>query len=350
MIRNWAHQTLSQMLEKISNAEPLTITNYLKWKNSIYFAFKMQSLDFFLNSNWISNFPRDAVEEEEAYIFREGGENIFYWLISHLDEENVNKFYNQNSIYFNLATLWERMKQHCAANSLENCSNIITKIFNLRMNEQSVLATPNKLQYLFVAINVYQSTKMTGNMPTLEEVFSQIELAMVQQGESVVKEDPLALRVQGRKARCFGGKHNPMAPHQELECFQLYPEKKEAFFRILKKRKEEETSSEPHAYAIYSASIGDNSAIIDSGASFFLFRNAEKFISLRKTHIQLQLANRKTIMAEALDTAVVLSESGFPIYLKNSLIVPSITSPLISLSPFLKNNCCLKGEGNVAKL
>ncbi|MBW0579713.1 hypothetical protein O181_119428 [Austropuccinia psidii MF-1] len=94
---------------------------------------------------------------------------------------------------------------------------------------------------------------MSTNMPTLEEVFSQIELAMAQQGENVVKEEPLALRVQGKKARCFGGKHNPMAPHQELECFQLYPEKKEAFSNRLKKRKEEGKSSEPHDYAIYSA-------------------------------------------------------------------------------------------------
>ncbi|MBW0462242.1 hypothetical protein O181_001957 [Austropuccinia psidii MF-1] len=140
-----------------------------------------------------------------------------------------------------------------------------------------------------------------------------------------------------------------MAPHQESECFQLYPEKKEAFFSRLKKKKEEEKSSEPHAYAIYSASIGDNSAILDSGALFLPFKNAEKFIYLRKTNIQLQLADGKTIMAEALGTAVVLSDSGFSIHLKNSLIVPSITSPLIALSPFLKKNCCLKGEGNVAK-
>ncbi|MBW0465593.1 hypothetical protein O181_005308 [Austropuccinia psidii MF-1] len=319
MIRNLAHQTLSQILEKISNVEPLTITNYLRWQNSIYFAFKMQSLDCFLDSNWISNFPRDVVEEEEADIFQEGCENIFYCLISHLDEGNVNKFYNQNSIDFNPATLCERIKQHYANTSVENFSNIITKIFNLRMDEQSVLETLNEFQYLvnqlqmagpqlfekdiilqilsfytsklllssiqFVANNVYQSTKMTSNMLTLEEVFSQIELAMAQQGESVVKEEPLALRVQGRKARCFGEKHNPMAPHQESECFQLYPEKKEVFFSRLKKRKEEEKSSEPHAYSIYSASIGDNSTILDSGASFLLFRNAEKFISLRKTNI-----------------------------------------------------------------
>ncbi|MBW0546286.1 hypothetical protein O181_086001 [Austropuccinia psidii MF-1] len=55
-------------------------------------------------------------------------------------------------------------------------------------------------------------------------------------------------------------------------------------------------------------------------------------------------------MAEALGTAVILSDSCVPIHLKNSLIVPSITSPLIALSPFLKKNCCLKGEGNAAKL
>ncbi|MBW0520375.1 hypothetical protein O181_060090 [Austropuccinia psidii MF-1] len=122
MIQNLAHQTLSQMLEKISNFE------LLKWQNSIYFAFKMQSLDCFLDGNWISNFPKDAVEEEEADIFWEGCENIFYWLISHLDEENFNKFYNQNNIYFNPAALWERIKQHYAATSAENCSNIITKI------------------------------------------------------------------------------------------------------------------------------------------------------------------------------------------------------------------------------
>ncbi|MBW0481420.1 hypothetical protein O181_021135 [Austropuccinia psidii MF-1] len=156
--------------------------------------------------------------------------------------------------------------------------------------------------------------------------------------------------MQGKNSRCFGGKHNPMAPHQELECFQLYPKKKEAFFRRLKKKNEEEKSSEPHAYTIYSASIGDNSAILHSGALFSLFKNAEKFISLRKTNIQIQLADRKTIMEEALGTAVVISDSSFPIYLNNSLVVPPITSPLIALSPFLKKNCCLKGEGNVAKL
>ncbi|MBW0562981.1 hypothetical protein O181_102696 [Austropuccinia psidii MF-1] len=173
---------------------------------------------------------------------------------------------------------------------------------------------------------------------------------MAGQGESVVKEEPLALKMQVKKARCLGGKHNPMAPHQESGCFQLYPETKEEFFRRLNKKKEEEKLSEPHAYTIYSASIWDNSAILDSGALFSLLKNAEKFISLRKTNIQLQLADRKNIMEEALGTAVVLLDSGFPIYLNNSLVEPSITSPLIALSPFVKKNCFLKGEGNVAKL
>ncbi|MBW0545534.1 hypothetical protein O181_085249 [Austropuccinia psidii MF-1] len=113
------------------------------------------------------------------------------------------------------------------------------------------------------ANHIYQSTEISGIIPTLDKVLSEIEISLSQKNEQS-KVSFNSLRVQenkNQKWKCQNGKHDPTAPHSEEDCFKLHPEKLEAF-RARKVGREKAKDSSPKIFASYSAS-----AILDSGAS-----------------------------------------------------------------------------------
>ncbi|MBW0539506.1 hypothetical protein O181_079221 [Austropuccinia psidii MF-1] len=222
LVQNLNHQSLSQNLEKISDIEKLNTLNFLKWQNGISLAFRIRSLDCFLDPKWVNSFPMEACKEE-ADIFREGCNQVYYWIILQMNQENQDKFYNQELERCDPAELWRKVREHYASSSAENCANVIVKIFNLQMNEGNVLEIISEFWHLLnllcmigpelfkedillnvmafyslkllpsllqpVANNVYQATKLSGKMPTLEELFSEVELNL--------SDNAQALKVQG---------------------------------------------------------------------------------------------------------------------------------------------------------
>ncbi|MBW0481576.1 hypothetical protein O181_021291 [Austropuccinia psidii MF-1] len=140
LVQNLNHESLSQNLEKISNIENLNTLNFSKWQNGIILAFLIQSMDFFLDFNWITSFPLEA-GEEEANIFREGCNQVYYWIISQMNQENHDKFYNQEQEKCDPAELWKKVHEYYASSSAENCANVLVKILNLKMEEGNVLET-----------------------------------------------------------------------------------------------------------------------------------------------------------------------------------------------------------------
>ncbi|MBW0500020.1 hypothetical protein O181_039735 [Austropuccinia psidii MF-1] len=56
------------------------------------------------------------------------------------------------------------------------------------------------------------------------------------------------------------------------------------------------------------------------------------------------------IYAKGFGTAAITAADGSIVHMKNSLIVPSITTPLILLSPFLQKGCSLSGKGSKIQL
>ncbi|MBW0524384.1 hypothetical protein O181_064099 [Austropuccinia psidii MF-1] len=147
LVENLNHQSLSQNLEKISNIERLYTLNFSKWQNEIILAFRIRSLDCFLDPEWVTSFRIEACEEE-ANIFREGCNQMYYRIISQMNQENQDKFYNQKQEKCDPAELWKKVGEYYASSSAENCAKVIVQIFNLKMDEGNVLETVGEFRHL----------------------------------------------------------------------------------------------------------------------------------------------------------------------------------------------------------
>ncbi|MBW0487928.1 hypothetical protein O181_027643 [Austropuccinia psidii MF-1] len=82
----------------------------------------------------------------------------------------------------------------------------------------------------------------------------------------------------------------------------------------------------------------DEHAILKRGTSHSLFKNSERFVSFTKPCVALQQADVTIIYSKGFGTAAITAADGSIVHLKNSLIIPSITTPLITLSPFLQED------------
>ncbi|MBW0570132.1 hypothetical protein O181_109847 [Austropuccinia psidii MF-1] len=377
-LQGLAQPCLSQTLEKITNIEKLNSTNFSEWESSILMAFKVRDLECFLNPKWTSSFPEDAPPEELSF-FCKSCKQTYFWLGSQLDKENLDKFFERYLTAHDPAVLWANINHHYVAESAENCGNLFMKIFGLKMDEGNVKETIVELRHLVnqlwviglellqgdilikvlaffslkihppslhvVSNNVYHLTKISGKLLFLDSVLSEIELAVARHQEQVVP-DPQALKVIGRRGKmCFDGKHNPLAPNFDSECFQLHPEKREAFNRRRLSKRDE---SGPRAFSVQALAtvLGgqEDSAILNSGASYSLFKSSAPFIFFKQAKIPLFLADGSCIYVSGIGMVVVINHQNEPLHLKNSLVVPSINLCLIALSPFLKKECLLVGS------
>ncbi|MBW0502450.1 hypothetical protein O181_042165 [Austropuccinia psidii MF-1] len=186
----------------------------------------------------------------------------------------------------------------------------LTKVLGLYVLQ----SRPPTLQ--MTANNIYQSTEKSGSIPTLDKVLSKIEISLSQRNEQSNEED----------------------------CFELNPEKLEAF-RARKIGREKAKDSSQKIFTTYS-----DSAILYSGASYSMFKDSSCFLSFKGTQISISLEDGSSITASGIGTAIILSKDGQPIYLQNSLIIHFISMPLIALGPFLKENCSFIGKGDVIEL
>ncbi|MBW0524747.1 hypothetical protein O181_064462 [Austropuccinia psidii MF-1] len=203
----------------------------------------------------------------------------------------------------------------------------------------------------FIKNNIYQEIKILKHVPTLESLLSDIELALARNQELSMSNGQ-ALCIGERRVKCKNGKHSPEASHSEYQFFQLYPH----LLKELRERRNQDKRSKvnssatestgskpissPRVYCISTESktiafIKEERSILDSGASHSLFKDSERFVSFTKTRVALNQADGTVIYAEGFGTAAITGYKGSIIHLKNSLIVPNITTPLTSLSPFL---------------
>ncbi|MBW0516115.1 hypothetical protein O181_055830 [Austropuccinia psidii MF-1] len=187
-------------------------------------------------------------------------------------------------------------------------------------------------------------------MPTLEEVLLEVELTLSRRFEG--PDNAQVMKVHGQKPRCFGGKHNPLAPHAESECFQLHPEKRDSYHSQMKHKddKKDSQSDSPQVFSVFSKGLEEGHTVLDSGASFSLFKTSRRFVTYHPTNIPLYLTDGSCVYAVGMGTAAILSKTRRVLHLENSLVVPSISSSLIALKPFLKKACRLVGRETGADL
>ncbi|MBW0540350.1 hypothetical protein O181_080065 [Austropuccinia psidii MF-1] len=143
---------------------------------------------------------------------------------------------------------------------------------------------------------------------------------------------------------CQKGKHNPLAPHSESDCFQLFPEKRDAYH---KRHINHETSS---ALAVCNqVALLSNSPFLDSGCSNAVAPDESLFFETKSTTETLYAANGAK-MHMAAEGVLQLTTSLGKLSLPNALVVPSASSVLIPLGSFLNNSATLKGYKGGAKL
>ncbi|MBW0522328.1 hypothetical protein O181_062043 [Austropuccinia psidii MF-1] len=100
-------------------------------------------MDCFLHTKWVTSFPIEACEEEN--MFREGLNQVYHWIISQMNQENQDMFYNWEQENSDPAELWKEVCEYYSSSSAENSANLIFKIFNLEMDEGNVLEIVGEL-------------------------------------------------------------------------------------------------------------------------------------------------------------------------------------------------------------
>ncbi|MBW0468573.1 hypothetical protein O181_008288 [Austropuccinia psidii MF-1] len=302
-------------------------------------ALTIKNIDIFIKPNWISSLPNDTLEEEVEFL-QNSCRHIYFWLANTLDQENYNP-----------AALWLNIRDFYAASSVENCTTVITKLFGIKI-EDGIISNS--------IIEIWHQSKLLKSMgqDLFEEKTMNQELSLP---------DGQALHIGERRVKCKNGKHSPEAPHSEDQGFQLHPH----LLKEFRERRNQDKHSKVTSSASKSTSlkpisstrifcigteskrvsfIKEECAILDSGASHSLFKDSERFVSFTKTRVALNQANGSVIYAECFGTAAITGYKYSIIHLKNSLIVPRITTPLISLSPFLQRGCSLSGKGESIQL
>ncbi|MBW0476520.1 hypothetical protein O181_016235 [Austropuccinia psidii MF-1] len=200
------------------------------------------------------------LEEKEDSGIKRKFKTVYYFIIGHLDSENYDKFVVDEDKH--PGRLWRTIKEHYASTSAENIATHFGKLFSIKFPSSSLglseaissFCSTLKLlcslspqlfmgnimpQFLafyvlrmlpepcqHVSTSVFHSIKVPTKIPNVEEVFREVELDIVCSVDTE-EESNLALKVSTKpKQQLFSkGKHNPLAPHLEQGCFQLFPEK-----------------------------------------------------------------------------------------------------------------------------
>ncbi|MBW0532505.1 hypothetical protein O181_072220 [Austropuccinia psidii MF-1] len=384
LLRDHTSRSLAETLEK-TNIVPTTFKNFAKWSNKVKMALTIKNIDIFLKPGWISFLPNDT-PEEEVELFQNSCQQIYFWLGNTLDQENYDNSFDDDQENYNPASLWLNICNFYAASSVKKCAMVMTKLFGMKIKDEIVsnsiieiwhqsrflksmgqdLFEEKTMSYMlafyylrdlptslsFLKNNIYQEIKISKHVPTLESLLSDIELALAR-NQVLSIPNGQALCVGERRAKCKNGNHSPEASHLEDKFFQLHPHLLKEFRERRNQDKHSNVNysatestgikpiSSPTVYCISTeskriSSIKEESAILDSSASHSLFKDSERFVSLTKTRVALNQADGTVIYAEGFGTSAITDYKGSIIHLKNSLLVPKITTPLISLSPFLQ--------------
>ncbi|MBW0526857.1 hypothetical protein O181_066572 [Austropuccinia psidii MF-1] len=186
-----------------------------------------------------------------------------------------------------------------------------------------------------VSTAVFHSIKVLKKIPTVEEVFKEVELDIVCCVDTE-EESNLALKVSTKlKKQLFSkGKHNPLAPHPEQECFQLFPEKHDAYH---KRRNNHEIGM-----ALGVCNLALSIPVLDSSTLNTITPFKQLFVKTWASEEKLQAENGSNmcVMAEGM---FKIKTSECNLNIPNALLVPSETSTLVAMGPFLNEGAVLRG-------
>ncbi|MBW0526256.1 hypothetical protein O181_065971 [Austropuccinia psidii MF-1] len=248
-------------------------------------------------------------------------QTVFYFIVGHLDAENYDKFVSEDSK--DPSKLWCSIKEHYASTSAENVASHIGKRFSIKFPSsssglsESISLFRSTLKLLrSLSPNLFTSDVMpqvlafyvSTKIPTVEEVFKEVELDILRR-TNTNEELSVALKATKKPKRhlCQKGKHNPLAPHSESGCFQLFPEKRDAYHKLQ-----------------INHQISSSLAVCNQSTTKTLYA-----ANSAKMHVAAE---------GVLQLTASLGKLSFP----NTLVVPLASSVLIPVGSFLKDGATLK--------
>ncbi|MBW0529121.1 hypothetical protein O181_068836 [Austropuccinia psidii MF-1] len=339
-------------LSDVRGLEKLNSSNFFTWQRGIISSLGMRNL-----RDMLIKLPDDsAIKTDPTYLKKQ--EMVYYFIIGHLDDENYDKFVSEEGK--EPAKLWDAIKEHYASSSGENIASHFGKLFSikfppssaplseaissfrstlklLRGLSPSLFAADIMVQVLtfyvlrilpetcrHVSTSVFHSIKVSAKIPTVEELFKEVELDILRRS-GLEDEAALALKIlqKPKKELFLKGKHNPLSNHSENDCFQLFPEKRESFHR----RRNDK----------------------NSGCSSTIAPTADFFSNTIPSNEVLLAANGSDMKVVSEGTMNLQTSSG-KLSIPNALVVPSASSILVSLGPFLNDGAVLKGYKGGADL
>ncbi|MBW0481433.1 hypothetical protein O181_021148 [Austropuccinia psidii MF-1] len=311
----------SVTLTEIKNLEKLSTSNFVSWQRGIVSSLGMRNLKGILYED-SSTLKTDPIKLKQSKM-------VYYFIVGHLDDENYDKFVSKNEN--DPVTLWKNIKDYYASLSAENIASNFGKLFSIKFPSSSsslsesissfrstlkLLCTlsptlftgdimPQVLAFYVlrmlpetcrhVSTAVFHSIKVSTKIPTVEEVFKEVELDIIQ-------------------------RNNQLAPGTGI------------------------------ALAACNSSISlSDQPILDSGCSNTIAPTKRGF--LNTTHSKETLpADNGNSMEVVSEGTLCLKTSIGSLLIHKALVVPSVTSTLVSLGPYLNNGATLKGYKGGADL
>jgi hypothetical protein len=233
----------------------------------------------------------------------------------------------------NLTTLYENLRILC--------SLIDDKKTKPPTLLDSVIAT-------WAIINLPDNFKMAGELiiknckiekatPSLKQTIEELRLYIQQNKSSQEAATSCALAASRQPfsnpdgPKCLNGKHNPLTRHKESECNQL-------------KYKYKTQSTEKIEKVLLSAfSINSGELIFNSGASSPMFNSPHFFTELQEHNDQVFQADGSSLQVTGIGT-VRLDLPFMVLHLQNVLLVPKLSSNLISQSTFLQSGHIIRAS------
>ncbi|MBW0461123.1 hypothetical protein O181_000838 [Austropuccinia psidii MF-1] len=281
---------------------------------------------------------------------------VYYFIVRHLDDEKYDKFLSKDEN--EPVTLWKNIKDNYASSSSENIASSFGKLFSIKFpsSSSSLSESISLFRSTLKLLHTLSPTLFTGDImpqvstkiPTVEEVFEEVKLDIIQRSSSE-EDDNVALKfgTKTKKELCHKGKHNPLLNHSESECFQLHPEKHEAYH---KRRNNHLTPGMGVSLAACNSSGHlSNQPILDSGCSNTIAPTNRGFLNTTRSKETLLAANGNSMEVVSEGTLFLKTSIG-NLSIQNALVVPSVSCMLVSLGPYLNNGATLKGYKGGANL
>ncbi|MBW0478346.1 hypothetical protein O181_018061 [Austropuccinia psidii MF-1] len=342
-------------LSDIQGLEKLNFSDFVTWQRGIILSLGMRNLRDMLIE------PPSAITVDPIYLKMK--EMVYYFIVGHLDDKNYNKFVSDKDE--GPYNLWNNIKEHYASSSGENIASHFGKLLSIKFPSSSsglseaissFCSTLKLLQGLspslfpvdimvqvlafyvlwlppetcrHVSTAVFHSIEVSAKIPIVEELFKEVELDKLRRS-GIKDHASLALQLcsKPKKELCHKGKHNPLSNYLESKCFQLFPEKREAYHQ----RRNDK-----------------NHPILDTGCSNTIAPTSNIFSNISPSS-QILLAANGSDMNVTSEGTLHLNTTTGKISIFNSLIVPSASSVLVLLGPFLNNGATLKGFKGGANL